>query len=98
MELSITNITESIGVLGFIFYMLSYYLLLIGKIDGTDNSYILMNFAAASFVLVSLIHNFNLASALIQIFWIAISIVGLIRYNLLQKDFSTNSSLPIDTI
>ena len=85
MELSMANITETIGVLGFIFYMLSYFLLLIGKIDGTNNSYILMNFVAASCVLVSLIHNFNLASALIQVFWIVISIVGLVRYNFLLK-------------
>lgn len=88
MELSMADITETIGVLGFIFYMLSYFLLLIGKIDGTNNSYILMNFVAASCVLISLIHNFNLASALIQIFWIVISIVGLIRYNFLIKSAS----------
>ena len=85
MELSILDITQSIGVLGFVLYMLAYYLLLTGKIEGTDNSYIVMNFMAATCVLISLIHNFNLASALIQICWIAISIVGLIRYNFLHN-------------
>ncbi len=85
MELSTTDITQAIGVVGVFFYLLSYFLLLTGKIDGTHNAYILMNFIAATFVLISLIHNFNLASALIQIFWITISVVGLIRYNLLQK-------------
>jgi len=34
---------------------------------------------AASLVLVSLIHQFNLASALIQISWIGISVVGVFR-------------------
>ena len=85
MEITILDITQSIGVLGFILYMLAYYLLLTGKIEGTDNSYIVMNFMAATFVLISLIHNFNLASALIQICWIGISIVGLIRYNFLHN-------------
>ena len=85
MELTSADITQTIGVIGFVFYMLSYYLLLTGKINGTHNCYILMNFIAATFVLISLIHNFNLASALIQIFWITISIVGLIRCNFIQR-------------
>ena len=85
MEITILDITQSIGILGFILYMLAYYLLLTGKIEGTDNSYIVMNFMAATCVLVSLIHNFILASALIQICWIGISIVGLIRYNFLHN-------------
>ena len=97
MEYSMSEITQTIGVLGFVFYMLSYFLLLIGKIGGTDNTYILMNFLAASCVLISLIHNFNLASALIQIFWIAISIVGLVRYNLLLKP-SSKPGLGADTV
>ncbi|MGK0271802.1 MAG: hypothetical protein ACI88H_002468 [Cocleimonas sp.] len=97
MALSLAEITETIGVLGFVFYMLSYFLLLIGKIAGTDNSYILMNFIAASCVLVGLIHNFNLASALIQIFWIVISVVGLVRYNSLLKSTS-KPMLHVDTV
>jgi len=84
MEISLLEITQTIGVIGFILYMLAYFLLLTGKIGGTDNSYIVMNAMAAAAVLISLIHNFNLASLLIQVCWIAISIVGLIRYNFLQ--------------
>lgn len=96
MEFTLTNITETIGVFGFVFYMLSYFLLLTGKIHGTHNCYILMNFIAASCVLISLIHNFNLASALIQVFWIVISVVGLIRYNFLLKG-EPKSELHADT-
>ena len=97
MEFTTTDITEAIGVLGFIFYMLSYFLLLTGKIKGTHNSYILMNLFAASCVLISLIHNFNLASALIQVFWIVISIIGLIRYNFSEKE-ETKPMLRADTV
>lgn len=78
MELA-TNIYQYIGVLGFILYMLSYFLLQIGKISGTGNCYILLNLGAASFVLISLLHQFNLASALIQVSWILISLLGLAR-------------------
>ena len=98
MELLTSDDTQIVGVIGFIFYMSSYFLLLTGKIDGTHNCYILMNFTAASLVLISLIHNFNLASALIQICWITISIVGLIRHNLLQKNINSRPKLPAETI
>ncbi len=89
MEAASTEIYQAIGVAGFVLYMLSYFLLQIGKIQGSGNVYILMNLMAASFVLVSLVHNFNLASALIQISWILISIIGLIRFNL-AKPTSVN--------
>ena len=86
MEAVSVEVYQAIGVAGFVLYMLSYFLLQIGRIEGSDNSYILMNLMAASFVLVSLVHNFNLASALIQISWIIISIIGLIRFNFVKTD------------
>ena len=91
MEVVSSEVYQAIGVAGFVLYMLSYFLLQIGKIEGCGNIYILMNLSAASFVLVSLVHNFNLASALIQISWILISIIGLIRFNLIKPALSTNS-------
>ena len=97
MELSLTDITQAVGIIGFIFYMLSYFLLLFGKLKGTDNTYILMNMVAASCVLFSLMNHFNLASALIQIFWIVVSIAGLVRYNFAVKTTS-KQTLRADTI
>ncbi len=91
MDVTTVEVYQAIGVAGFVLYMLSYFLLQIGKIEGSGNIYILMNLTAASFVLVSLVHNFNLASALIQISWILISLIGLIRYNLIKPSLSTNS-------
>ena len=41
--------------------------------------YTLMNMAAAICVLASLLQSFNLASAMIQVCWIAISLYGLAR-------------------
>lgn len=73
------QILEVVGVAGFLFYMLSYALLQLGKISGQCYTYTLLNMLAASLVLVSLFNQFNLASALIQISWIAISIVGVFR-------------------
>lgn len=73
------QILEIIGIAGFVFYMLSYGLLQLGKISGQGYTYTVLNMLAATFVLISLLHQFNLASVLIQISWIAISIVGLLR-------------------
>ena len=70
---------QLIGIAGFIFYMLSYGLLQLGKISGQGYVYVLLNMAAASLVLISLVEQFNLASVLIQLAWIAISIIGLLR-------------------
>lgn len=73
---------DLIGVAGFVFYMLAYGLLQLGRISGRSYTYTVMNMIAASLVLISLVHQFNLASLLIQLAWIAISIVGLIRMRL----------------
>ena len=50
-----------------------------GVIRGRTYIYALLNLLAASFVLISLSVAFNLSSALIQVFWIAISLGGLAR-------------------
>ncbi len=68
-----------IGVAGFLLYMLSYALLQLGRISGHGYSYTVLNMLAATFVLISLLHQFNLASALIQISWIIISLIGIFR-------------------
>ena len=69
-----------IGVSGAILYVISYALLQFDHIEN-DNTYSVLNLAAATMVLVSLLHAFNLASALIQVIWIVISISGLLlRY------------------
>lgn len=73
------QIFDLLGFLGFIFYMAAYALLQLGRISGHSYSYTLINLTAATLVLISLVHQFNLASLLIQLAWIVISILGLAR-------------------
>ncbi len=68
---------ELIGVFGFVLYVANYSLLSFGLVSSDSARYFILNFWAASFVLVGLSVNFNLPSALIQLFWIAISTVGI---------------------
>lgn len=66
------NIYEAIGVAGFALYVMNYLLLTIEKVSSEQASYFVLNWFAATFVSIGLVQSFNLASALIQIFWIGI--------------------------
>ena len=68
---------DAIGVAGFGLYVLNYSLLTFQKVRSEQASYFALNWLAATMVLVGLINAFNLAAALIQIFWICISTVGM---------------------
>ncbi len=67
------------GILGVVFYILSYGALQFGLVRGSSLIYTMGNLAASSLVLVSLLHDWNQASAIVNGIWIAISLVGLTR-------------------
>ena len=67
------------GMVGVAFYLVSYSLLQLGLIRGSGYPYVVMNLLAAVFVLLSLMQAFNFASAIVQVFWIVISLVGIGR-------------------
>ncbi|WP_296420669.1 CBU_0592 family membrane protein [Pseudooctadecabacter sp.] len=69
---------DVIGVLGFALYVVNYALLTFNKITSQSHLYFWLNLAAASLVLVSLTQAFNLASVLIQLFWIALSLAAIV--------------------
>lgn len=74
------NIPQAIGVLGFALYVLAYSLLTTRILRGDSPRYFLLNLAASSCVLIGLSASFNLASALIQLFWVIMSILGIIMH------------------
>lgn len=74
---------EFVGFLGVALYLGSYAALQLGFLNGQGYPYAALNLAAASCVLISLLEAFNMSSALIQAFWIAISLIGIVRYYLL---------------
>lgn len=67
------------GHLGVAFYVGSYAALQAGLIRGAGYLYAFLNLVAASLVLISLYEAFNPSAAIIQAFWIVISIVGITR-------------------
>lgn len=70
-------LAELIGIAGFCLYVLTYALLTFRIIIGPSIRYFTLNLTAASCVLIGLSHSFNLASAMIQIFWISMSLIGI---------------------
>lgn len=86
------NIYEAIGVAGFVLYVMNYLLLTIEKVSSEQALYFVLNWLAATFVLIGLMQSFNLASALIQIFWIGISSWGIyVRFS--RRGRSADSAL-----
>ena len=67
------------GYGGVAFYLGSYGLLQLGVLKGNSYTYAVLNALAAALVLVSLFRNWNMFSAIIQISWITLSIIGIAR-------------------
>ncbi|MFT7527678.1 MAG: hypothetical protein ACI9LY_002837 [Arenicella sp.] len=66
-----------IGMLGTTAVVGVYFLLQIDKIDAKGLAFNLVNLIGAIFLLISLLVHFNLASFVIELFWIVASVIGL---------------------
>lgn len=64
---------QAIGMAGFALHVYGFICLSAGRIDSQGSTYFLLKLVASAFVLISLVVDFNLSSALIQIFYIAIA-------------------------
>jgi hypothetical protein len=68
-----------IGITGTALLIGTYFLLQSGRMKGDDWSYLWLNLLAACLIFYSLFWFWNWASVLIEIFWIGITIYGMIR-------------------
>jgi len=78
IQVSNPIIFESIGIAGFCLYVCNYLLLTFQKLHSTDPAYFAINLVAATCVLLGLLVSFNLASAMIQLFWVVISTIAIL--------------------
>ena len=72
------DIYTAAGLAGFAAYVAAYGLVQLDKLDGNSSAYSVVNIVAAALVLVSLYRDFNLASALIQVTWISLGLIGML--------------------
>ena len=75
-----TWIIDTIGMLGTALVVLAYYLLQLERTDPRGLAYNMINLVGAVLLLISLCFHFNLASFVIEIFWIFASLIGLFKH------------------
>lgn len=93
-EFPIVTLFVAAGVAGFACYAASFALVQIGRLDGNSITYTLTNMAAAAFVLVSMVEQFNLGSLLTQVTWIGTGVVGVYRRRQSLRSPSATAVVP----
>lgn len=74
------SLSEAFGLTGAILYSAGYLLSAFDKLPSQSPVYYAIKLMAAGLVLISLTQDFNLASAVIQVFFIGVSLIGIIRH------------------
>jgi len=67
------------GNIGVVLILVTYLLLQLGKIRSEALSYSLCNAIGAGLILLSLYYEFNLSAFFVEVFWVLISLIGIIK-------------------
>lgn len=76
---------DFVGNVGVIVLMITYLMLQLNKLRSDGLAYSVLNAVGASFIVVSLVYDFNLSALLMEVFWVLISFVGIFRYFRLKQ-------------
>lgn len=85
------NISNTVGLVGVTFLLSAYLLLSTNKISSQSLQYQLLNLTGAVLILFSLCFHFNLASFVIELAWITISLIGIYRITRVSKTPTTGN-------
>ena len=80
MEYLLARLPDLIGTIGVTITLIAYYFLSTGNWPAASLKYVLLNLFGALFLLISLMFHWNMSCAIIEVVWIAISVIGLVRY------------------
>lgn len=78
-------IYNTIGTIGVGLILLTYFLLQTERLKATQIQYSIMNFLGSGMILISLFHEFNFPSFVVEVAWVLISIFGIVRWFLQKK-------------
>jgi len=78
--LSLQNIGHVISMIGMACVVFAYLAAERDWLDNKNVKFYVINLIGAILLLISLLINFNLGSFVIEIFWIGISMMGIINY------------------
>lgn len=73
------NLANPVGLVGVAVILIAYFLLSTGRMSANSFIFQFSNFIGAWLILFSLYFHWNLSSVVIEIAWIAISILGMCR-------------------
>lgn len=73
------NLTDFIGLIGVVLVLIAFFLLNAHKLSALNMSYQILNLVGAILILFSLIYSWNLASVIIEVAWIIVSMMGIYR-------------------
>ncbi|WP_331774157.1 CBU_0592 family membrane protein [Sulfurospirillum sp. 1612] len=73
------DIYQWIGFIGMIFIVYAYFLLQTNQVTNSSTRFQLLNLSGATLLIISLIVHFNLGSFLIEVFWIMITLYGIMK-------------------
>ena len=77
--MSTSLLANIIGMIGTGLVVGTYFLIQLDKMDPKGLAYNFWNLTGAVLLLISLLVHFNLASFVIELFWIAASLIGLYK-------------------
>lgn len=78
-------ISDTVGIIGVILILIAYFLLSTGRWPSNYLWYQILNFIGAWLILFSLYFHWNLASVVIEIAWVAISMLGMYRWFVMRR-------------
>jgi hypothetical protein len=70
---------DAVGTAGTLIVVSAYLLTQLRLIAASDVAFPVANLGGSLLIVASLVHNFNLASALMEAFWITISLFGILQ-------------------
>lgn len=78
MEMAMT-FPNIVGLLGVFLILIAYFLIQTGRITSEQMAFPLLNLIGAVLHLYSLVYAWNVASFFIEVFWVGISLYGVIK-------------------
>ena len=79
------TIVDAIGSFGALIVVAAYFATQMRMVNSDDLAFPVVNLLGSVLIVYSLVYNFNLASMLIEGFWIIISLIGIIQHFRLRQ-------------
>lgn len=86
-------IFNTIGTIGVVVILSTFFLLQTGRFQPAQLRYSVGNLIGSGLILISLFHDFNLPSAIVEAAWVIISLLGIGRWYLNRRKKSASDSV-----